>query len=131
MEIMNHFGWKLSRDCISDTLLTKRSGALKEAVGLTKSLYTLNIRALRETQLASHRENHQSGRYLTMLRQKHAAPDIVITVRGGMIDGIRSSNPFTQVWIADYDSNDADDDTEALEAAEERGNASDMHIIYP
>ena len=54
---VNHFGWKLSRDCIRDTLLTKRLGALKEAVGFAKSLYDLNIRALRETQLAPQHED--------------------------------------------------------------------------
>ena len=128
---MNHLGWKLSRACINDTMSTKRSGTLNNGSGMAKSLYDLNIRALRETQLAPHHEDKQPARYLAMLRQKLVAPDIVITVRGGMIDEIRSSNPFTQVWIADYDDNGADDDAEALEAAEERGNVPDMHIIYP
>lgn len=127
----NHFGWELSLDCICDTLLTKRSGALKEAVGLTKLLYDLNIRALRETQLSPHCEDKRAGRYLAMLKQKRAAPDIVIIVRGGMIDEIRSTNPFTQMWIADYDRNCSGDGTDELEVAEERGNSSDMHILYP
>ena len=69
------------------------------------------------------------NRYLEKQRLKRVAPDIVITVRGGLVQEVRSTNPFTTVYIADYDL-DSPDENAATEDAEERGNWSDMHTVY-
>ena len=69
------------------------------------------------------------NRFLNMQSQKRTAPDIVITVRGGLVQEVRSTNPYTTVYIADYDL-DSPDENAATEDAEERGNWPDMHIVY-
>ena len=58
-----------------------------------------------------------------------AAPEIVIVVRGGHVEEVRSTNPYTRVYIADYDDG-REDQLEKLYDAEERGSAPDMHVIY-
>ena len=63
-------GWKLSRECIHDTLLAKRSGALRGCNGFMRGLYNLSITRLRETQLAPFTDDAQPGRYLELYRQK-------------------------------------------------------------
>ena len=119
----------LSRNCIWDTLLMKRL-CPEKMVGLALSLYNLNVQTLRRGQLAPHVETKMlSGRYLEKQRLKRAAPDIVITVRGGLVQEVRSSNPYTTVYIADYDL-DSPEENAATEDAEERGNWPDMHIVY-
>ena len=45
------------------------------------------------------------------------------------VEEVRSTNPYTRVYIADYDD-DREDQLEKLYDAEERGSASDMHVIY-
>ena len=98
--------------------------------GLALALFNLNIQTLRRGQLAPHVETRMlPNRFLDMQAQKHAAPDIVITVRGGMVQEVRSTNPYTTVYIADYDT-DSPDENAATEDAEERGMWSDMHIVY-
>ena len=119
----------LSRECIRDTLLMKRL-CPEKMVGLALSLYNLNVQMLRRGQLAPHVETKMlSGHYLEKQRLKRAAPDIVITVRGGLVQEVRSSNPYTTVYIADYDL-DSPEENAATEDAEERGNWPDMHIVY-
>lgn len=70
-----------------------------------------------------------AGRFLDRQNLMRAAPEIVIVVRGGRVEEVRSTNPYTRVYIADYDE-DHKDHLEKLYDAEERGNASDMHVIY-
>lgn len=119
----------LSRNCIRDTLLMKRLCPEKMA-GLALSLYNLNVQTLRRGQLAPHVETKMlPGRYLEKQRLKRVAPDIVITVRGGLVQEVRSSNPYTTVYIADYDL-DSPEENAATEDAEERGNWPDMHVVY-
>ena len=119
----------LSRNCIQDTLLMKRL-CPEKMVGLALSLYNLNVQTLRRGQLAPHVETKMlPSRFLNMQAQKRTAPDIVITVRGGLVQEVRSTNPYTTVYIADYDL-DSPDENAATEDAEERGNWPDMHIVY-
>jgi hypothetical protein len=119
----------LSRACIQDTLLMKRL-CPEKMVGLALSLYNLNVQTLRRGQLAPHVEKKMlPNRYLEKQRLKRVAPDIVITVRGGLVQEVRSTNPYTTVYIADYDL-DSPEENAATEDAEERGNWSDMHIVY-
>ena len=119
----------LSRECIRDTLLLKRL-CREKMTGLALSLYNLNVQTLRRNQLAPYVETRMlPHRYLDMQVQKRNAPDIVITVRGGLVQEVRSTNPYTTVYIADYDM-DSPDEIAATEDAEERGMWSDMHIVY-
>ena len=119
----------LSRACIQDTLLMKRL-CPEKMVGLALSLYNLNVQTLRRGQLAPHVEKKMlPNRYLEKQRLKRVAPDIVITVRGGLVQEVRSTNPFTTVHIADYDLDDPDG-IAVTEEAEERGTRSDMHVVY-
>lgn len=121
-------GFNLSRECIRDTLQSKRDGSYKQS-GLALALYNANIRALRATQLAPYSEVMRAGRYMQTLLMKRTAPEIVIVIRGGLVQEVRSTNPFTSVTIANYDRNDsAYQDT--LEEAEERAAQHDMHIVY-
>ena len=106
----------LSRECIRDTLMAG-------------SLYVLNLHPLRRGQLAPYRETLTANRFLNRMAIKRAAPDIVITVRGGMVQEVRSTNPYTTVYIADYDV-DFPDENAATEDAEERAAWGDMHIVY-
>ena len=119
----------MSRACIRDTLLMKRL-CPEKMTGLALSLYKLNIQELRRGQLAPHVETRMfPNRFLEMQRQKRVAPDIVITVRGGMVQEVRSNNPFTTVYIADYDL-DSPEENAATEDAEERGMWPDMSVVY-
>lgn len=119
----------MSRACIQDTLLMKRL-CPEKMVGIALSLYKLNIQELRCGQLAPHVETKMlPNRYLEMQAQKRAAPDIVITVRGGVVQEVRSTNPYTSVYIADYDL-DSPEENAATEDAEERGMWPDMHVVY-
>lgn len=122
---------KLSRECIRDTLLAKRQCS-KQLTGFVRQVYNLGICNLRAGQLAPHVETRMlPNRYLNMQTTKRAAPDIVITVRGGLVQEVRSTNPYTTVYIADYDIHYDDPGEEyALSEAEERGIAPDMHIVY-
>ena len=63
------------------------------------------------------------------LYHEQFASDIVIIVRGGMVQEVRSNNPLTTVYIADYDL-DSVDENAITEEAERRGMLSDMHIVY-
>ena len=119
----------MSRACIRDTMLMKRL-CRDQMKGITLELYIFNMQELRRGQLAPHVETKMlPNRFLNMQSQKHTAPDIVITVRGGMVQEVRSTNPYTTVYIADYDL-DSPDENAATEDAEERGNWPDMHIVY-
>ena len=124
-----HYGWCLSRACIRDTLMMKRDHLLKTA-GLGRELYAANIMALRETQLAPYEETMTAGRYLARQTLKRMPHDVVIVVRGGLVEEVRSNNPFLSVFIADYDSDDPSRDTTDLEEAEERGSMPDMSVVY-
>ena len=126
----DHPGWRLSRNCIRDTLLAKREGALK-ADGRFEALYRMSIRSLRDTQLAPHQCPWRKNRILDMLTLKRAAPEVVIVVRRGLIEEVRASNPYVKVLVADYDLDRDDPDQDALICdAEERAAMPDMHIVY-
>lgn len=119
----------MSRDCIRDTMLMKRL-CQDQMKGIALELYIFNMQELRRGQLAPHVETKMlPNRFLNMQSQKRTAPDIVITVRGGLVQEVRSTNPYTTVYIADYDL-DSPDENAATEDAEERGNWPDMHIVY-
>lgn len=122
---------EVSRECIRDTLLAKRQ-CREQLTGFIRQVYNLGVRNLRAGQLAPHVETRmRSNRYLNMQALKRAAPEIVITVRGGLVQEVRSTNPYTTVCVADYDADHEDPDEEArLCDAEERGNQPDMHVVY-
>lgn len=126
-----HPGWKLSRDCIQDAFIAKQTGVFNEG-GLAAKLCALILHQLRETQLAPHRESRMvPERYLQKQREKRQAPDIVVVLRGGMVQAVHSTNPYTQIYIADYDIHE--DDTagyELCEVAEDRVAKGDMHEVY-
>lgn len=126
-----HPGWQFSRDCIRDTLIAKRTGVFREG-GFAARLCTANLRLLRETQLARHLEVKMvAGRYLQSYRYKKNAPDIVVVLRGGMVQAIHSTNPYAQIFIADYDIHEEDSaGYELCEAAEDRVARGDMHEVY-
>ena len=119
----------MSRACIRDTMLMKRL-CRDQMNGIALELYIFNMQELRRGQLAPHVETKMlPNRFLNMQSQKRTAPDIVITVRGGLVQEVRSTNPYTTVYIADYDL-DSPDENAATEDADERGNWPDMHIVY-
>ena len=119
----------VSRECIRDTLLLKRHLG-KHIPGFYRAIYNLGIQNLRRGQLAPHIERKmRAGRFLDRQNLMRAAPEIVIVIRGGRVEAVRSTNPYTHVYIADYD-NDRENQLEKLYNAEERGSASDMHVIY-
>lgn len=123
----------LSQDCIRDTLMYKRDRQQWNLpCGLSRSLYKLSIQRLRSGQLAPHAETKmRSDRYLDMLRLKRSAPEVVISIRDGHIQQVRSTNPYTRIHIADHDAalNDPKVFSETC-GAEERGVESDMHTVY-
>jgi hypothetical protein len=123
--------YEVSRECIRDTLLAKRQ-CREQLTGFIRQVYNLGVRNLRAGQLAPHVETRmRANRYLDMQMVKRAAPEIVITLRGGLVQEVRSTNPYTTVYVADYDTDHEDSDEEArLSDAEERGNQPDMHVIY-
>ena len=119
----------LSRACIRDTLLLKRLRPEK-MTGLALSLYNLNVQTLRRHQLAPYVETKmRPHRFLDLQAQKRNAPDIVITVRGGLVQEVRSSNPYATVYVADYDM-DSPDEIAAAAEAREHAMLPDMHIVY-
>lgn len=115
----------LSRSCIRDTLLAKKSGAYRTSV-LALSLYVANIRRLRSTQLSPCKESAQPLRYLRLAEQKKAAPELIIVLRGGQIDKVQSTNPYVKAHVADYDH-----PSDSLDEAEEIAARLHMHTIYP
>ena len=115
----------LSRSCIRDTLLAKKNGAYRTS-GLALSLYVVNIRLLCRTQLAPCKEAAQPLRYLRLADQKKAAPELIVVLRGGRIDKVQSTNPYTKVFIADYDHPSI-----LLDEAEEHALHLHLHTIYP
>ena len=119
----------LSRACIRDTLLMKRL-CPEKMTGLALSLYNLNVQTLRQHQLAPHVETRmRPHRYLDLQAQKRSAPDIVIAVRGGLVQEVRSTNPYTTIYVADYDM-DSPDEIAAAAEARKRAMLPDMHIVY-
>lgn len=115
----------LSRSCIRDTLLAKRNGAYRTS-GLALSLYVVNIRLLRSTQLAPCKESAQPRRYLRLAEQKKAAPELIIVLRSGQIDKVQSTNPYVKVFVADYDH-----PSSLQDETEEHSAYLQMHTIYP
>lgn len=121
----------LSRACIQDTLLAKRQGIAAQK-GLVRILYDFNISTLRRGQLAPHVETAmRANRFLEKQAIKNAAPTIVVVIRGGLVQEVRSTNPYTQLFIADYDTDGCDaSQLQQLKDAAERGNQPDMHVVY-
>lgn len=119
----------VSRECIRDTLLLKRHFG-KHIPASYRPIYNLSVENLRRGQLAPHVEKKMlAGRFLDRQNLMRAAPEIVIVVRGGRVKAVRSTNPYTHVYIADYGSAH-EDQLEKLYDAEERGSAANIHIIY-
>lgn len=121
----------LSRKCICDTLLAKRQ-CHGQLTGFVRQLYNLNICMLRKNQLSHHVETKMiSNRYLDKYLLKRAAAEIIIVVRGGMVQQVRSSNPYTSIYIVDYDTYNIEPDYEAkLSDIGERAVQPDMHVVY-
>lgn len=72
-----HPGWKLSRDCIRDTLIAKRTG-VSRLKGLAAKLCAFNLPQLRETSLAPHHETKMTtGRYLQRFQGKKAHMELL------------------------------------------------------
>ena len=111
----------VSRECIRDTLLLKRNLG-KHIPASYRSIYNLGVQNLRRGQLAPHIEKK-------MLAIRFLDRQNLIVVRGGHVEEVRSTNPYTHVYIADYDDG-REDQLEKLYDAEERGSAPDMHVIY-
>ena len=119
----------LSRECIRDTLLSKRNGAYQTTT-LAYALYNRNVEILRKGQLAPHREKKMPGRILAM-QQRKRFPQVIIFVRDGRVEEVFSSNPNICVDVADYDFDYDDPDRDAgLRELEERAQQPDMHLIY-
>ena len=117
---------ELSRNCIRDTYLAKRQ-AREQLTGWARAMYDVNMQILRAGQLAPHVETKMvPGRYLGMQALKSAAPEIVIIVKGGMVQEVKSTNPYTQVLLCDYDT----DDEYEYGFGEERAAQPDMHTVY-
>lgn len=103
-----HIGWSLSRKCIQDTLMAKRSRPSRgekigRYVGLLTKLYGRNIQALRETQLAPYTETLVAGRYREKMLRKRYAPEIVVVISEGLVRQVYASNPYTRVMCVDKD----------------------------
>ena len=121
----------VSRECIRDTLLLKRQFG-KIMPSWVRAIYNVGVQNLRRGQLVPYVETKlTANRYLDKRNLKRVAPEIVIVVRGGLVQEVRSTNPYTLVWIADYDTDGSDTiEEQRLSEAEERGNEPDMHIVY-
>lgn len=121
----------VSRECICNTLQAKRK-CRKHLIGFIRQVYSLSVRNLRSDQLTPHVEmKMRAGRYLDMQALKRAAPEIIVIIRDGLVQKVRSTNPYTQVWIADYDIDHEDEaEEQRLNDAEERGNEPDIHVVY-
>ena len=92
---------ELSRECIRDTLLAKRTYG-KRINRMIAPLYNHTIVRLRQAQLAPYIEKEmRTNRILEMLDAKRHAPEVMIVVRGGVIASVCSTNPFTAVVIDD------------------------------
>ena len=119
----------LSRDCIRDTYLAKRR-AKGKLDGLILSVYNENMRILRSGQLRPYTERKMlANRFLAKQFRKKYPADVVIYVRGGLVQEVRSNDPYLDVTVVDYDERDEDrlDDIEEAEVAEERDN---MRVVY-
>lgn len=116
----------VSRECIRDTILAKRECG-KTLNGFARQVYNIGIRNLRSGQLSPYSEKRmRANRYLDMQATKRSAPEVVVVVRGGVVQEVRSTNPYTRVYIADYDLSKEF----GLCDAEERGIQSDMSVVY-
>jgi len=126
-----HPGWKLSRDCVRDTFLAKRAGVFRSD-GTMQALCARTLQSLRATQLAPYIETKMmAGRFLVQIVQKCAAPEIVVVLRGGMVQAVCSTNAYTKVRIADHDIDDPDADEAArLEEAMARIERGDMVGVW-
>lgn len=61
------------------------------------------------------------------------APEIVVVLDGGVIQSVRSTNPYAKVFIADHDileNGPDEDEVRALDYAVDRGGMDDMHDVY-
>lgn len=118
-----HPGYLLSRSCIHDTLLSKRNGSYMSS-GLAHSLYVVTIQSLRATQLAPCEKILQPLRFLHLYQQKKSAPEIAVIVHNGSVVKVCSTNPYTTVWVADYDRV-----PDVMDEADERITQLCMHTI--
>ena len=92
---------ELSRECIRDTLLAKRTYG-KRINRMIAPLYNHTIVRLRQGQLAPYIEKAmRTNRILEMLDAKRHAAEVVVVMRDGVIAEVRSTNPFTVVVIDD------------------------------
>ena len=123
----------IPRSLILEALTAKKTGACQ-----TQWLQGENLRALlmqlRSTILSPHVETKmESGRYFELYKQRKSAPEIVVTLYGGLIQAVHSTNPYTKVYIADSDileNGPGDDEVAALDYAQDRRKMDDMHDVY-
>lgn len=80
-EVANlHPGWKLSRKCVYDTLMSKRTGEYEQNQ-FFRVIYNTSIRNLRRTQLAKFDSKYIVGRILKMQEEKKKERVYKITIR--------------------------------------------------
>lgn len=73
-------GWNLSRNCIYDTLMAKRTGGYTQNQ-FCRILYNITIQNLRKTQLAKFDSKYIVGRILKMQEEKKKERVYKITIR--------------------------------------------------
>lgn len=121
---------EVSRECIRDTLLAKRQ-CREQLTGFVRQVYNLGVRNLRDGQLAPHREPWHENRILDMQTERRHPPKIIIFVRNGMVEEVFSTNPNTNVMVADYDMDyENSEQMKWLRETEDRAGQPDMYSVY-
>ena len=121
---------EVSRECIRDTLLAKRQ-CREQLTGFVRQDYNLGVRNLRDGQLAPHREPWHENRILDMQTERRHPPKIIIFVRNGMVEEVFSTNPNTNVMVADYDMDyENSEQMKWLRETEDRAGQPDMYSVY-
>ena len=121
---------EVSRECIRDTLLAKRQ-CREQLTGFVRQVYNLGVRNLRDGQLAPHREPWHENRILDMQTERRHPPKIIIFVRNGIVEEVFSTNPNTNVMVADYDMDyENSEQMKWLRETEDRAGQPDMYSVY-
>ena len=121
---------EVSRECIRDTLLAKRQ-CREQLTGFVRQVYNLGVRNLRDGQLAPHREPWHENRILDKQTERRHPPKIIIFVRNGMVEEVFSTNPNTNVMVADYDMDyENSEQMKWLRETEDRAGQPDMYSVY-
>ena len=115
----------VSRECIHDTLMVKRNYGKKAA---HFSIYRAAISRVREQLSRSAPQKMRVNRFLDEQKEKRSAPFIIVTLSGGLVSSVHSTNKYTQVEVLDYDVDDMDRDFTLEDELEER--KKDMHQVW-